>query len=164
MIQKIALIIATFFGAGLSPKAPGTAGSLATLPLAFVLIYFFGNDGLSYAIPVVFFIGVWATHQLIKDSAEKDPSKVVIDETAGQLTTFVLIAPQLYHTATAKAFLIYLTGFALFRFFDILKMGPVKWADSKLKNAWGVMLDDMFAGAFAAGVLVIIFNAKNSLF
>lgn len=155
MKQKTALIIATFFGAGLSPKAPGTAGSLATLPLAFATAYFFGRHGIILAAVIAFFLGVWATHQLIKDSNEKDPSKVVIDETAGQLMSFSLVAPQLYHNLSLSALIIYLLGFAFFRLFDIVKMGPVKWADTKLKNAWGVMLDDVFAGIFAAIVLML---------
>lgn len=161
MINKIALTIATFFGAGLSPKAPGTAGSLTTLPLAFAIAYFWGRNGIVFAATISYFIGVWATHQLIKDSVEKDPSKVVIDETAGQLTTFVLVAPQLYHNASLQALTIYLLGFCLFRFFDILKMGPVKWADSKLKNAWGVMLDDIFAGIFAAIILMLLVSRMS---
>ena len=61
-MNKLALIIATFFGAGLSPKAPGTAGSFATLILAFFMAYFFGRDGIVYAACVSFFIGVWATN------------------------------------------------------------------------------------------------------
>lgn len=156
MINKIALVLATFFGAGLSPKAPGTAGSLATLPLAFVMAYFFGRNGILLSAVVAFFVGVWATNQLIKNSEDKDPSKVVIDETAGQLMSFVLVAPMLHHNFSASVIMVYLFGFALFRLFDILKMGPVKWADSKIKNAWGVMLDDVFAGIFAAIVLLLI--------
>ena len=156
MIKKSAFILATFFGSGLAPKAPGTFGSLATLPLAFVMACFWGREGVFYAALVSFFIGVWAIHQLIKDNEDKDPSKVVIDETAGQLTTFLLVAPSLEHNLSLSALVVYLLGFGLFRFFDILKMGPVKWADSKLKNAWGVMLDDVFAGIFAAIVLFLI--------
>ncbi|MBE6450896.1 MAG: phosphatidylglycerophosphatase A [Alphaproteobacteria bacterium] len=157
-MNKIALIIATYFGAGLSPKAPGTAGSFATLPLAFVMAYFFGRDGILCAAVVSFFIGVWAIHQITKDSEEKDPSKVVIDETAGQLMSFVLVAPYLQGNLSIKAFVVYLLGFGLFRLFDIVKTGPVKWADTKLKNAWGVMLDDVFAGIFAAVVLMLVAN------
>ena len=156
MIKKSAFVLATFFGSGLAAKAPGTFGSLATLPLAFVMAYFFGREGVFYAALIRFFTGVWAIHQLIKDSDDKDPSKVVIDETAGQLTTFLLVAPFLQHNLSLLALVVYLLGFGLFRFFDILKMGPVKWADSKLKNAWGVMLDDVFAGIFAAIVLFLI--------
>lgn len=157
-MNKLALIFATFFGAGLSPKAPGTAGSFATLVLAFLMAYFFGRDGIIYAAIVSFFVGVWATNELTKNSAEKDPSKVVIDETAGQLISFVLVAPYLQNNLSVKALFVYLLGFAFFRLFDIVKMGPVKWADTKIKNAWGVMLDDVFAGIFAAIVLMFILN------
>ena len=159
MLNKIALIIATFFGAGLSPKAPGTAGSFATLPLAFLIAYFYGRDGIILAAAISFFIGTWATNQLTKNSDEKDPSKVVIDETAGQLMSFVLVAPYLHNNLNIKVFIIYLLGFGLFRLFDIVKTVPVKWADTKIKNAWGVMLDDVFAGIFAA--IVLMFIAKR---
>lgn len=157
MLNKLALIIATFFGSGLAPKAPGTMGSLATLPLAFLMAYFFGRNGIVIAAFVVFFIGYWATNQLTKNSDEKDPSKVVIDETAGQLMSFVLVADYLQGDLSVKSLVAYFIGFGLFRFFDIVKTGPVKWADSKIKNAWGVMLDDVFAGIFASIVLLLIY-------
>lgn len=156
MRKKIALLIATFFGAGLAPQAPGTFGSLATLPLAFLVCYFFGFNGLLYAILFVFAIGVIAVCYATKGEKETDPGKIVIDETAGQLTSFLLVCPSLFHTFDFKSALIYLLGFGLFRFFDIVKMGPVKWADTKIKNALGVMLDDVFAGIFAALVLMLI--------
>ena len=144
-MEKVAKIIATYFGLGLSSKAPGTVGSLGTLPLVAAAAYFYGTAGILLLAFAAFFIGVWATHQLIKNQVNKDPSMVVIDEVAGQSLTFALVGN-------------YLIGFALFRLFDIVKMGPVKWADSKLKNAWGVMLDDMFAGCLAAVILLIISN------
>ncbi|MBO4294876.1 MAG: phosphatidylglycerophosphatase A [Alphaproteobacteria bacterium] len=158
MKKKIALFIATFFGAGLAKKAPGTFGSLATLPLAFLMAYFFGYTGLFYAALIVFIIGVIAIYYATLGEQQKDPGKIVIDETAGQLTTFLLVVPDLYHTFNLKTGIIYLLGFLLFRFFDICKMGPVKWADTKLKNAFGVMLDDVFAGIFAALILMLIAN------
>ena len=156
MNKKIALFIATFFGAGLAPKAPGTFGSLATLPLAFLVAYFFGFNGLFYTALLVFIIGTIAIYFATKGEKETDPGKIVIDETAGQLTSFLLVAPSLFHTFNLKVFFVYFLGFALFRFFDIVKMGPVKWADTKIKNAFGVMLDDVFAGVFAALVLMLI--------
>lgn len=156
MRKKIALYIATFFGAGLAPKAPGTFGSLATLPLAFLVSYFFGFDGLLYTILFVFAIGTVAVYYATKGEKETDPGKIVIDETAGQLTAFLLVCPSLFHRFDLNSALIYLLGFGLFRFFDIVKMGPVKWADTKIKNALGVMLDDVFAGIFAALVLMLV--------
>ncbi|MBR1915308.1 MAG: phosphatidylglycerophosphatase A [Alphaproteobacteria bacterium] len=156
MKKKIALFIATFFGAGLSKKAPGTMGSLATLPLAFLTAYCFGFDGIFYAALIVFIIGVTAIYYATEHEKQKDLSKIVIDETAGQLITFTLVAPKLFHNFSYEALLIYLLGFGLFRFFDIIKMGPVKWADTKLNNALGVMLDDVFAGFFATVVLMLM--------
>ena len=138
-MHKCAKILATYFGLGLSPKAPGTVGSFGTLPLAAAAAYFYGTAGILAVSLSAFFIGVWATHQLIKNQEEKDPSMVVIDEVAGQSLTFALVGNHLI--GTWNLWYLYLIGFALFRLFDIIKIGPVKWADSKLKNAWGVMLD-----------------------
>lgn len=155
-MEKAAKIIATYFGLGLSPKAPGTVGSLGTLPLVAAAAYFYGTAGILLLAFAAFFIGVWATHQLIKNQVNKDPSMVVIDEVAGQSLTFALVGN--YLIGNWNLWYVYLIGFALFRLFDIVKIGPVKWADSKLKNAWGVMLDDMFAGCLAAVILLIISN------
>ena len=146
--NKIAEITATYFGLGISPKAPGTVGSLGTLPLAFVLAYYTGIYGILTAAIICFVAGVLATDVIIRDQEEKDPGKVVIDEVVGQLLAFSFVCNQLYHST--ENLWIYLAGFAAFRFFDICKMGPVKWFDSKMKNAYGVMMDDVCAGLMAA--------------
>lgn len=151
MSKKIALIIATYFGLGLSPKAPGTVGSIGTIPLAFVLAYFFGAYGIIVAAVPLAIIGIYATDVLIRDQEEKDPGKVVIDEVVGQLLAFVFVADSLQHNL--QNWWLYLVGLAAFRFFDICKMGPVKWFDSKMKNAVGVMMDDVCAGLMAAAVV-----------
>ena len=90
-MEKVAKIIATYFGLGLSSKAPGTVGSLGTLPLVAAAAYFYGTAGILLLAFAAFFIGVWATHQLIKNQVNKDPSMVVIDEVAGQSLTFALV-------------------------------------------------------------------------
>lgn len=154
MNKKIAYIIATYFGLGLSKYAPGTMGSLGTLPLAYLLLNFSNLKIFAAVIIFLFILGVKATEIVITDSGNSDPSKVVIDETVGQLLSFSLVAytaPELLQGTGSTVF--YLAGFAFFRFFDILKMGPVKYADTKIKNAYGVMLDDVFAGIFAAVLL-----------
>lgn len=156
MKNKIARFLASYFGLGYSRKAPGTIGSLGTLPVAFIVAYFFGTAGVLLAALIAFMIGVWATHEVISNQEEKDPSMVVIDEFAGQMLTFTFVASLLYHNL--NAWLVYVIGFALFRLFDIVKLGPVKWADTKLKNAWGVMLDDIFAGIFASAFLLGILH------
>ena len=156
MQKKTAFLIATYLGFGLSPKAPGTVGSAATLPLAFILAYFTGTYGIIIAAVLLAVIGIWATDVIIRNQEEKDPGKVVIDEVVGQLLAFVFVGDNLYHNA--DLWWLYLIGFAAFRFFDIKKMGPVKWFDTHVKNAFGVMMDDVCAGLFAA---VIVWGAKT---
>lgn len=133
----------------------GYGGSLATLPFAFAAAYYGGTVGIAAAAVIVFFAGTLATKEVLKYT-KHDPSIVVIDETAGQLFTFVAVADQLTGAADWRAFLLYLFGFGLFRVFDITKPQPARWADSKVLNAWGVMLDDIFAGAYAAVILYVI--------
>ncbi|MBR1825692.1 MAG: phosphatidylglycerophosphatase A [Alphaproteobacteria bacterium] len=151
MSEKLALIIATYFGLGLSPKAPGTVGSVGTIPLAFVLVYFFGIYGIIVAAIPIAVIGIYATDVLIRDQEEKDPGKVVVDEVVGQLLAFLFVADAL--KGNTEYWWLYLVGLAAFRFFDICKMGPVKWFDSKIKNAFGVMMDDVCAGLMAGAVV-----------
>lgn len=155
MYKKFSYLIATFFGSGSSPFAPGTCGSLATLPLAFVLAYFYGIWGIVLGSIVSFFIGVVVIKEVLKYT-KHDPSFVVIDEVAGQLITFAGVAPFLQNNASA--WLLYLLGFGLFRLFDITKPQPAKWADTKVNNAWGVMLDDIFAGIYAGAILYITYK------
>ena len=155
MYKKFSYFVATMFGVGYCPFASGTAGSLATLPFAFAAAYYGGTGGIAAAAVVVFFAGTLATKEVLKYT-KHDPSIVVIDETAGQLFTFVAVADQLTGAADWRAFLLYLFGFGLFRVFDITKPQPARWADSKVLNAWGVMLDDIFAGVYAAVILYVI--------
>ncbi|MBR1648585.1 MAG: phosphatidylglycerophosphatase A [Alphaproteobacteria bacterium] len=155
MYKKLSFAIATLLGTGYFPFAPGTAGSLMSIPLAFVFAYFFGFWGIIGAVIATFIIGTIATHEVLKHT-KHDPSFVVIDETAGQLLTFAGISERLFADSHPRVVVLYLIGFALFRLFDITKPQPAKWADSKVLNAWGVMLDDIFAGIYAALVLYAI--------
>lgn len=141
------------FGVGYFPIASGTAGSFAALPFAFIGAYFFGFWGILALIAFSMIIGTIASKEVLKYT-EHDPSIIIIDEVVGQLCAFVLVADKLQDNL--KAWLIYLIGFLLFRLFDILKPQPAKWADTKLLNEWGVMLDDVFAGLYAAICLYII--------
>ena len=154
MKKSISFIIATFFGFGYSKIAPGTIGSLITLPLAFLLAYFFGIWGISIAVVLIFIIGTMATTEVLRHTPH-DPGFVVIDEVAGQLLTFASVAPFLKNNISAWH--IYIAGFILFRIFDIFKPQPVRWADRNIENAWGVMLDDIIAGTYATLILYILF-------
>ncbi len=153
MNKKNAYLIATFFGVGYAKKAPGTCGSLATLPLAILLCYFLGTVGILLGMAVTWILGVLATKEVLKET-EHDPGMIVIDEVLGQLTAFLAAAPVLHDSFHLWWY--YPIGFAFFRLFDIAKIGPVKWADEKITNAYGVMLDDLFAGLFAAVVLFLV--------
>ncbi len=142
-----ALIFATWFWSGLSPKAPGTAGSLAALPFGFALHWYGGPLLLLQASVVVFCLGIWCTHVYISKTKREDPGEVVIDEVAGQwLPLLVAGTSPLY----------YVLAFVLFRLFDIFKPWPISWMDKNIKGAFGVMADDILAGLFALGTLIVI--------
>lgn len=153
MYKKLCFATVSVLGVGYCPFASGTAGSLVTLPLAFAAAYFYGTWGILLAALAAFVIGVIASKEVLKYT-KHDPSIIVIDEVVGQLLSFVLVADQL--AGNVNAWLTYVIGFALFRLFDIWKPQPVRWADSKILNAWGVMLDDVLAGIYAALCLYFI--------
>ena len=138
MKNKIAEIIATWFGCGKSPKAPGTVGSLGALPVIWLLSHYHADVFAMLILALfLFFIGVWATDVMIKKSAVKDPSFVVIDEVVGQMISFALIWPMLGHQ---HAWGFYVFAFVLFRFFDIKKMGPVRFLIKKFAMLGGLCL------------------------
>ncbi|PCH93463.1 MAG: phosphatidylglycerophosphatase A [Rhodobacteraceae bacterium] len=150
--------IATFFYVGLLPRAPGTWGSLAALPLAVALHAYGSFPALLVATVLIFFLGWWATHQETKDSTDHDPSEIVIDEVAGQWVTLLPTSFVFWHWGISTAILPWpalLAGFILFRLFDIFKPWPVSWADRK-ETAFGVMFDDILAGILAAIVSVLL--------
>lgn len=134
----------TGLGVGLFPFAPGTAASAATLPLGWAIASTSGVWGLVAASGLVFLIGLAASQRIVSHTRVDDASVIVIDEIAGQLLT--LAAAPLSWTGYAIAF-------TAFRLFDILKPWPASWADRELDGGWGVMVDDMVAGAYGALVL-----------
>ncbi|WP_372521165.1 phosphatidylglycerophosphatase A family protein [Candidatus Ruminimicrobiellum ovillum] len=151
-MKKLAFFISTLCYAGYFPKAPGTFGSLVSLPVIFVINYNFGFTGLFLVTVIVFFISIFAVKKVLSYT-EHDPSFVVVDEFIGQAVTFFLMAEKLKHS---KSVIPYIVGFILFRLFDITKPFPVSYADKKMKNAAGVILDDIFAGIYAAIILYFI--------
>lgn len=132
-----ARVVATLCGIGLVRPAPGTWASAFMLPLAWL-----GPLACLGLAAVFVLAGAWAVRWLSREGAERDPGWVVVDEGAGQLLALSAIpagAPWLW----------VVLSFALFRFFDILKLGPVGWADRRKGTFW-VMFDDLVAGAMAA--------------
>ena len=148
-----AVLIATVGGVGLLPRAPGTWGSLAALPAAWLIHAGFGAAGLALAALAAFLAGWWAASVYAPASADHDPASIVIDEVAGQW--LVLVA-----ASSDPAF--YAAGFVLFRVLDIVKPWPANWADRALGGGLGVMLDDIVAGVYGAIVLYIIVIAMGS--
>lgn len=149
-------IIATFLGSGNLRPAPGTWGSLAALPAAYVLHLIGGFPMLFIATFVVFFAGWWATAEETRGKEDHDPSEIVIDEVAGQWIALWLVSFGAWHAGldVLKLYPGIITAFLFFRLFDIWKPGPVGWADRR-GDALGVMLDDVIAGVFAAVVVGI---------
>lgn len=156
-MKRLAAMIATVLGVGHIRPAPGTWGSLAALPMAWLLHLAGGFPALAGATVVAFAIGIWATSVMTRGQDDHDPSEIVIDEVVGQ---FLALMPLSYaswvHGLDITALWPgWVAGFALFRLFDIAKPGPIGWADRR-GDALGVMLDDVIAGVFAAiGVMLL---------
>lgn len=144
--------IASGFGAGLSPFAPGTVGSLvALLPWFWLrelpLAAYIG------VVLAVFLLGVWGSQWLVARLGLEDPGCIVIDEFVG-LWLALAFAPRGWIWLAA--------GFLLFRLFDVLKPWPVSWADRRVGGGFGVMLDDALAGLMAGLVLAAIVLFANA--
>ncbi len=142
-MRRFAIIASTWFGAGFSPLASGTVGTLAAIPLYLLMA----------RLPVFVYVTVLVVFTLfsckISGQAEvifdeKDSSKIVIDEVVGYLVTMIAVP------VGWKAIVL---GFFLFRFFDITKIPPARYFDRNLKNGYGVVLDDVVAGIYSCAAL-----------
>lgn len=143
-MKRFAYILATWFGCGLSPVAPGTVGTFGALPLYF-LVRGGGPPAVLGLAIVLTFVGVWAAGVVAETSGKHDPQIVVIDEVAG-----VLVA-----LAAAHSSLGIVVAVGLFRVFDITKPFPARRAE-KLPGGWGIVLDDIVAGIYAAAVVAVV--------
>tara|TARA_Y100001970_G_scaffold41409_1_gene51039 strand:- start:3612 stop:4064 length:453 start_codon:yes stop_codon:yes gene_type:complete len=145
-MRYLADCIVTMLYIGRIPLAPGSWASLAA-----VILWLNIFNNLNYLLlPIIslilFFIGTYFSHLALKTTNKKDPSFIVVDEWVGQWITFSFL-PVNYTIA--------ILGFLLFRFFDISKVGPVKFFE-KLPGAWGVMADDIIAGILSMVSLLLI--------
>ncbi|HSF94588.1 MAG TPA: phosphatidylglycerophosphatase A [Thermohalobaculum sp.] len=160
-----ARLAVTFGGVGLLPKAPGTWGSAAAIPLAWGLHWLGGFWLVGPATVAVCVLGYFATTQYLQ-TPDDDPSEVVIDEVAGMLIALWPLSLGLTLMGTAPHVFPWpgwVLGFLLFRFFDIVKPFPVGWAD-RLPGATGVMLDDLIAGAMAAVLAALAAGISHGWF
>ncbi len=137
------LLLAFGFGAGLAPRAPGTAGTLAAVPLYLWFSQYAPAIYLALTLAVAV-AGIWICGRASVRLGVHDHPGIVWDEFAGYLVTMIP-APASWEWVIA--------GFALFRVFDIWKPWPITLADRKLKGGVGIMLDDLLAGGIAAVIL-----------
>ena len=138
---KLALVWATFFGAGYAPLAPGTAGTAAAIPLWWALSHFPGWVYVA-ATAAVAVTGIAAADRAGRYYGVADSGHIVIDEVAGYLVTMAFLPRTLFAA---------LAGFVFFRICDVLKPWPARFFDRapRWKNGAGVVLDDLFAGLWA---------------
>jgi phosphatidylglycerophosphatase A len=145
--------IATVFGVGRLPIAPGTAASVIALPLAWLIVALTGSPFLLlFAGLLVNAIGVWACELYSRDKGEKDPSECVIDEVAGQWIACAFIPT---NSTFGYMLLGYALAFVLFRAFDILKPWPISAAE-RLPGGIGIMADDFVAGLAAGAIIAVL--------
>jgi len=146
-MNRFFLILATGFGVGYSPIAPGTLGTIITIPL-----YYFLSAIRSplYEITLIAFIflSVWISENAEIFFGKRDDPRIVIDEMMGFLITMLWVP---------KTVRFIILGFFLFRFFDILKPFPIRRLEKRLKGGWGVVLDDVMAGVYANIILQLIY-------
>jgi len=144
-MNTLARLLATVFGAGRFPVAPGTFASLlAVLVFKLALARFSWTIQIG-AILCVFFIGVWAAGRHAARLGRKDPRPIVIDEVCGQWISLLAVPPTWGFMAA---------GFVLFRVFDVVKPFPIRRLEA-LPGGWGIMADDVLAGLYAAAVMQI---------
>ena len=144
-VNKIALILSSWFGVGLMPKMPGTAGTLAAIPMGIIMNHlglFFGAIFLATSIAAA----IWSAGVTERLLGRDDPSEVVIDEVVGLLLTIYL---------SPVSWLSIALGFMMFRFFDIMKPFPIRRLE-KIGGGTGIVLDDLAAGVYA-GLSINIF-------
>jgi phosphatidylglycerophosphatase A len=139
LVKRPACFLAYGFGSGLAPKAPGTFGTLAAIPL-YLLIQDLALLAYLLVLLVAFVAGIWFCQKAVDWLGQEDPSAVVWDEFVGYWVTMIA-APSSWYWL--------MIGFVLFRIFDILKPWPISWCDKNLHGGFGIMLDDVVAGLMA---------------
>jgi phosphatidylglycerophosphatase A len=157
-LNRPEIMFLSFFGTGFLPKAPGTWGSLATIPF----LYFLGRFNAPFFVYIPFllivtFISCYIAEMVQNQMKLHDPGWIVIDEVLGMLTTWLFIQEHnIYHLALI---------FVLFRGFDIFKIWPATYFDKKVTHGAGTILDDIISGIFAGVTytgLVLLFQNFSS--
>ncbi|HKJ82830.1 MAG TPA: phosphatidylglycerophosphatase A [Mariprofundaceae bacterium] len=147
---QMARWVASGFGSGYLPKAPGTWGSLAALPFAWWVWLGFGAAGLWLGTVVLMLAGCVACAVVLRDVAETDPGWIVMDEWAGQWCCLALVADMVPLNLWWL-----IAGFIAFRLFDIWKPWPISRMERWGAPWWAIMIDDMGAGLFGGVILML---------
>ena len=152
------------FGLGRIKFMPGTFGSLATTILLFYLFHSLNvsSNVILIGLITVFFYSFYAVSTHTKDSKNKDPGEIIIDEFLGQSIPIYLY--EVSHGTTKEssdAIIYYVLFFILFRYFDIMKPFPVSFFDKNFKNCFGVIMDDICAGLYVVLTLVCFMTLKS---
>ena len=164
MIKKFNSLLVTMFGLGKIKFAPGTFGSLATTIILFYLFHHLNvsSGTILIGLIIIFIYSFYAVSTHIKDSKNKDPGEIIIDEFLGQ--SIPIYFYEISHGTTKEsneAIVYYVLFFLLFRYFDIMKPFPVNFFDKNFKNSFGVIMDDICAGFYVVLTLVCFMVIKS---
>jgi len=164
MIKIFNTLLVTMFGLGKIKFIPGTIGSLATTIILYYLFHSFNitSNIILIALIIIFFYSFYAISTHIKDSKNKDPGEIIIDEFLGQSIPIYLY--EISHGTikeSDEAIVYYGLFFILFRYFDIAKPFPVNFFDKNFKNSFGVIMDDVCAGLYVVLTLVCFMIMKS---
>jgi|TARA_B110000037_G_scaffold104304_1_gene121426 phosphatidylglycerophosphatase A len=164
MIKTLNSLFVTMFGLGKIKFMPGTVGSLATTIILYYLFHIFNISPniILIGLVIIFIYSFYAVSSHIKNSENKDPSEIIIDEFLGQSIPIYLY--EISHGTTKdadEALIYYSLFFILFRYFDIMKPFPVSFFDKNFKNSFGVIMDDICAGFYVVLTLVCFMIIKS---
>ena len=166
MIKNFNLLFVTMLGLGKVKKIPGTFGSLITIIILYIIFHILSLSStlILIGLIIIFIFSFYAVATHIKNSENKDPKEIIIDEFIGQSIPIYLY--EISHgteKSSDEAIIFYCICFALFRFFDIVKPFPVSYFDKNFKNSFGVIMDDVCAGFYVV-LSLICFMVLSSYF
>ena len=152
------------FGLGKIKFMPGTFGSFTTVLILFYLFHSLNISStiISIGLIIIFIYSFYAVSSYIKDSKNKDPGEIIIDEFLGQSIPIYLY--EISHGTTKEnneAIIYYILFFILFRYFDIVKPFPINFFDKNFKNSFGVIIDDICAGIYVVLTVICFMIVKN---
>lgn len=151
ILQKIGILVSTFFMIGLLPIAPGTWGSLAALGIYILMAELMWQQQFQIILALMF-VGVACIALVQQKTGPRDDGRIVIDEVVGMLITVATFPIHWFWLGF---------GFLLFRFLDIWKPFPARYIDRHLHGAWGVMLDDVICGVYGLAILKVIESLRT---